>query len=155
MENQVNNSQGKRGRVLGGVASVLNAGGSALVYAYDAGGGAMGKLYSVLKKTPGAPAKAFDKVVGSLGFLKPGETRKLQEKIGRYNKKIKKLYYEIGKVGATEEDEETPLGSEPVKKLIADVREYEKEIKRLENRIREVQSEKREKSHQTAFIKWE
>ncbi len=98
MENQDNNSQGKRGRVLGGVASVLNAGGSALVYAYDAGGGAMGKLYSVLKKTPGAPAKAFDKVVGSLGFLKPGETRKLQEKIGRYNKKIKKLYYEIGKV---------------------------------------------------------
>ena len=146
MENQDNNSQRERGRLLGGVASVLNAGGSALVYAYDAGGGAMGKLYSALKKTPAAPAKAFDKVVGSLGFLKPGEARKLQEKIGRYNKKIKGLYYEIGKVGAKEEDEETPLASEPVKKLIADVREYEKEIKRLENRIREIRTEKREKA---------
>lgn len=146
MENQDNNTKQERGGVLGGVASILNAGGSALVYAYDAGEGAMGKLYSAFKKTPAAPAKAFDKVVGSLGFMKPGETRKLQEKIGRYNKKIKGLYYEIGKVGAKEEDEESPLATEPVKKLIADVREYEKEIKRLENHIREIRSQKRDKA---------
>lgn len=134
----------ERSGVLGGVASVLNAGGSAVVYAYDMTGGAIGKLFSAVKKAPVVPARAFDMVVGGLGFIKPGEHQKIEDRIKAYERKIKELYYEIGKEGAKYRDLEDPLQTEPVQKLIADVREYEKEIQRLHGRIAEIREERKE-----------
>jgi hypothetical protein len=117
-----------------------------MVYAYDITMRAFRSLYPVLKKTPTAPAKAFDMVVRSFGIMKPDEIKKIEGKISGYEKRIKGLYYEIGKTGAKTEDIESPLAAEPVKKLISDVREYEKEIKRLENRIHEIRDVKKEEA---------
>ena len=144
MENQ--QEEYARSGVLGGVASVLNFGGSVLVYAYDVTAGAFGKVFSVVKKTPVVPGKAFNMVADSFGILKPNEIKKTQEKIKVYEKKIKNLYYQIGKEGATSSDHEGALETEPVKKLIADVREYEKEIQRLQNHIVEIGEQKKEEA---------
>lgn len=144
MENEQEHRE--RSGVMGGVAGVLNAGGSAMVYAYDVTSGAIGKLFSVARKAPVVPVKAFDMVAGGLSIVKPGETRKIEDRIKAYEKKIKGLYYEIGKEGSRYEDIEDPLQTEPVQKLIADVREYEKEIQRLQVRIQEVREGQKEKA---------
>ena len=141
MESQ--NEYRKRSGVLGGVASVLNAGGSAMVYAYDVTTGVIVRLLSVAKRAPAMPEKAFDVVVGGLGIIKPSEIKRLEEKIRGYERKIKVLYYEIGKEGATYSGDESALETEPVKKLMADVRQHEKEIQRLENRIVEIKEQKK------------
>lgn len=129
--------------ILDGAASVLNAGGSAMVYAYDVTTGVIGRLLLVAKKVPIVPEKAFDMILGGLGIIKPSEIRRLEEKIKGYEKKIKGLYYQIGKEGATYTGDESALETEPVKKLMADVREYEKEIERLENHIVEIKEQKK------------
>jgi HEAT repeat protein len=141
MENQQEYKE--RQGVLGGVASVLNAGGNVMVYAYDVTTDVIVKLLSVAKKVPVVPEKAFDIVVGGLGIVKPSEIKKVEEKIKGYEKKIRGLYYQIGKEGATYTGDESALETEPVKKLMANVREYEKEIQRLENRIVEIKEQKK------------
>ena len=141
MENQ--NEYRERPSLLDGVASVLNAGGSTMVYAYDVTTVAIGRLFSVVKRAPAVPEKAFDVVVGGLGIIKPSEIKRLEEKIKGYEKKIKGLYYQIGKEGTTYTGDESMLETEPVKKLMADVREYEKEIQRLENHIVEIKEQKK------------
>ena len=141
MENQ--QEYRERPGVLGGVASVLNAGGSAMVYAYDVTTDVIVRLLSVVKKVPVVPEKAFDMIAGGLGIIKPSEIKRLEEKIKGYEKKIKGLYYQIGKEGATYTGDESALETEPVKKLMADVREYEKEIERLENNIVEIKEQKK------------
>ena len=75
-EQQEHQKQEERSGVMGGVAGILNAGGSVMVYAYDITSGAIGKLFSVVKKVPVVPTKAFDLVVGGLGIVKPGGDRK-------------------------------------------------------------------------------
>ena len=144
MENQL--EEYERSGVKGGVASVLNFGGNALVYAYDVTTGAFGKIFSVVKKTPVVPEKAFDMFAGGFGILKPSEIKGIQEKIRVYEKKIKDLYYLIGKEGATYSGHESALETEPVKKLMADVREYEKEIQRFQGRMVEIKKQKSEEA---------
>ena len=144
MENQ--QEYREKSSVLDGVASVLNAGGSAMVYAYDVAAVAFDRLFPLAKKIPAVSGKAFGTVAGGFGIIKPGETKRVEEKIRGYEKRIKGLYYKIGQEGARVKDLESPLETEPVKRLISEVREYEKDIQRLENRITEIRKEKREKA---------
>lgn len=142
MEHQKEEQQ--RNGVLGGVAAVINAGGSAAIYAYDLTAGAFNRLISVTKKTPGIGGKTLDLFSGlGIGTGRSGEARRIEEKIGTYQKKIRRLYYEIGKAGATHAGDESALETAPVKKLISDVRENEKEIERLKNRIVEIKEQKK------------
>jgi len=141
MENQA--EEYERSGVMDGVATVLNAGGTAMVYVYDVTVGAFGKLYSAVKKTPVVPEKAFNLVVDGFGIMKPSETKRLAEKIKEYEKKIRGLYYEIGKEGATYTGNESAMETEPVQKLLVNVREYENEIERLQTRIVEIKETKK------------
>jgi len=131
----------RRSGLSGGVAKVLNAGGSAVVFAYDVGSSALGGLIALVKKTPGLPSRVTGMFTGGLGIIRPSEARSIEAKIKDYENKIKALYYEIGKEGATRPEAENPLEVEAVKKLLADVREYEKEIQRLKDRIVEMEAE--------------
>lgn len=131
----------ERSAILNGMASALNAGGNAAVYAYDFTSGALSKLYGVVKKGPAASGKILGAFSRGFPFLKPSETRRLKEKINDYEGKIKQLYYEIGKEGASHPGDEIALGTEPIKKLLSDVREYEKEIERLGSRMVEIEEQ--------------
>jgi len=131
----------KRSGLSGGVAKVLNAGGSAVVFAYDVGSSALGGLISLVKKSPGLPGRVTGMFTGGLGTIRPSEARSIEAKIKDYENKIKALYYEIGKAGAARPEAENPLEVEAVKKLLADVREYEKDIQRLKDRIAEIEAE--------------
>jgi HEAT repeat protein len=71
--------------------------------------------------------------------FKPAESDELQDKIKDYEEKIKNLYFEIGKEGATAEQ----LESDRIKSLINDAKEFEKEIQRLRNRISEMEETQR------------
>ena len=133
----------ERSGFMGGVAKVLNAGGSAVVYSYDLSAGAFKKVVKVAKKAPALPQKAAGVFSTGFGVVKPSDVKKVEVKINEYEGKIRTLYFEIGKEGAKYSDDENPLETEEVQKLIADVREYEKEIKRLETRIDEIKEEKK------------
>ncbi len=131
----------ERSAILNGVASALNTGGNAVVYAYDFTSGALGKVYDVVKQGPASSGKLLGVFSRGFHFVRPSEIRRLKEKIKEYEAKIKQLYYEIGKEGASHPGDEIALGTEPIKKLLADVREYEKEIERLGGRIVEIEEQ--------------
>ncbi|MBF0228374.1 MAG: HEAT repeat domain-containing protein [Desulfamplus sp.] len=123
-------------------ASALNAVGSSTVWVYDATASGLGKVWSAVKKVPEfkpVPKGMFTK---GLGLIKTGEIGSLENKIVEYEKQIKMLYFEIGKEGARSSDGETLLESDTLKKLLSDVKEHEKEISRLKNRIVELKEEK-------------
>lgn len=133
----------ERSGFMGGVAKVLNAGGGAAVYTYDATAGALKKAVEAAKKTPVLPQKAAEVFSAGLGVVKPREVKAVEARINEYEKKIKTLYFEIGKEGAKYSADENPLETEEVQKLITDVREHEKEIQRLETRIDEIKEQKK------------
>jgi HEAT repeat protein len=137
------NSYPERSGFMGGMARVLNAGGGAAVYAYDMMSAAVGKAFIVAKRAPALPERVVGIFASGFGIVKPSETKQLKEKIEHYQRKIKALYFEIGKEGATYSGVESALETEPVKKLIAAVREYEKEIQRLQDRIVEIKEQKK------------
>ncbi|KWT94844.1 HEAT repeat domain-containing protein [Candidatus Magnetominusculus xianensis] len=80
-----------------------------------------------------------------LSSISPGlglEKDDLRDKITEYEGKIKNLYFEIGKEGASADK----LESDKVRQMIEDVKEFEKEIQRLRGRILELEEKKREDS---------
>ncbi|MBF0397862.1 MAG: HEAT repeat domain-containing protein [Desulfobacterales bacterium] len=139
MENETQNKSAASENL----AKVLNLGGKALVTAYDATVSTFSKIFSTVKrevpviseKTKGIFTKGFT-------FLKSSETSELETKIKEYEKQIKDLYFEIGREGSKVSQGESPVELEAVKKLVIDVRNYEKEIERLQKRIIEVKEEK-------------
>ncbi|HIJ58052.1 MAG TPA: hypothetical protein HPP41_00085 [Deltaproteobacteria bacterium] len=142
------NAYHERSGFMGGVARVLNAGGSAAVYAYDVTSAAVVKALSVAKEAPVLPEKVMRIFTSGIGLVRPSETKHLDERIGEYEKKIqeyekkiKKLYLQIGKEGADYSGDMSALETEPIKNLIANVREYEKEIQRLQGRIVEIKGQ--------------
>ena len=137
------NEYAERSGFMGGVAKVLNAGGGAAVYAYDMTCAAVGKAFVVAKKSPVLPEKLAGIFASGFSMVRPSETKQLEEKIEQYERKIKAIYFEVGKEGATYSGDESALETEPVKKLIADVREHEKEIQRLRDRIVEVKEQRK------------
>jgi hypothetical protein len=108
----------QRGALLRGIARVLNAGGSALVSVYDAAA-------SIKVKTS----------------VLPGEKGSLQVQLKEYEKKMERLYYEIGKEVALHEPAvATSAAGEAGMKLAAEFREKMSNIKR---RIREIEEEEK------------
>ncbi|MBF0321181.1 MAG: HEAT repeat domain-containing protein, partial [Nitrospirae bacterium] len=77
-----------------------------------------------------------------LNAINLGAKDDLRDKITEYEGKIKNLYFEIGKEGASADQME----SDRVRKMIEDVKEFEKEIKRLQGRILELEEMKREEA---------
>lgn len=146
------NEKPKRSGVLGFAARVLNEAGGAIVDVYDLSAKGIGMASCTLKKTPVLPEKVKEILTRSRGGAKPVETNRIKEKIKKKEKKIDKLYCEIGKEGAKhiDSDPEEPLETEAVKSLISDVREYEKDIQRLQTRITELEEEKKEPPKQKA-----
>ncbi|MBF0507270.1 MAG: HEAT repeat domain-containing protein, partial [Nitrospirae bacterium] len=67
-------------------------------------------------------------------LFRSNEKQELRTKVGEYEEKIKKLYYEIGKEGSSAEK----LESEKITELIGKVKDYEQEIQRLQTRITEM-----------------
>lgn len=137
------NAYHERSGFMGGVAKVLNAGGTAAVYAYDVTCSVAGKAFSASKKMPVLPEKLMSIFASGFGMVKPTETKQVEEKIEEYERKIKRLYFEIGKEGTHYSGDESALETEPIKQLIADVREYEKEIQRLRDHIVEIKEQKK------------
>jgi len=162
----------KRTGVSGFMVKVLNEGGNALLAIYDGVSSSVTKVkegvtYSVtkvkdgVKKTPKVTETVSKKVSTktkkwneqlinklkplkrkTIRVVKQAETKKLSEKINIRKKKIASLYYEIGKEGAKYSEGENPLETEPIQKLISDVRSYEEEISRLQQRIGKLEQEK-------------
>ncbi|MBF0343176.1 MAG: HEAT repeat domain-containing protein [Nitrospirae bacterium] len=142
--------EGQRKGFMGGIARALNYTGSFIVSAYDVSADFTIAVYNQLKKTPELlkmtpelmkktmelASKTNDLVAGGISKIKfkQDESGELENKIAVYEEKIKDLFYEIGQEGATAEK----LESEKAKKLISDVKEYEKEIQRLKGRITEL-----------------
>ena len=125
-------SEIRRSGVLGFVARVLNEAGGAFVDLFDLGSVAVDKIGSAFKKAPDL-------------LVKSSETKIIKDKIKKKEDKIEKLYSEIGKEGVkySGADAESPLETKIVKNLISDVREYEKEVRRLKGRISEVKEEEK------------
>lgn len=107
----------QRSVLLRGIARVLNAGGSALLDIYDT---------ATSIKTS----------------LLPGEKGKLKAQLREYEKKIERLYYEIGKeVALREYTAQTSAAAEAKIKLVADCRV---KIEGIKQSVREI--EEREKA---------
>lgn len=132
----------ERSGLMGGVAKILNAGGTAVITVYDAAAGVLCKLVETAKKAPGLHEKTMGFFSRGIGIVKPGEINRIEKKISEYEIQIKQLYFEIGKEGAKFAEGEKPLESEIVKKLILDVKEYEKEIERLHGQITGIKEDK-------------
>ena len=106
----------QRSVLLEGIARVLNAGGSALLDIYDA---------------------ATSITTGLL----PGEKGKLKAQLREYEKKIERLYYEIGKeVALREYSAQTSAAAEAGIKLVA---EYRVKIERIQKCIREIEEKEK------------
>lgn len=145
------NEKPKRSGFLGFAVRVLNEAGGAIVDIYDLSSKSIGMASSTLKKAPVLPEK-IKAMLSGRGIVKPVETNRIKAKIKKKEKKIDELYCEIGKEGAkhVDSDPEEPLETEAVKRLISDVREYEKDIQRLQTRITELEEEKKEAPMQKA-----
>ncbi|MBF0568247.1 MAG: HEAT repeat domain-containing protein [Nitrospirae bacterium] len=156
----------KRKGLWGGVARALNATGAATLKSFDYTVDLFNKTANAVKKaTPGIvdstvdlSKKTADLIVG--GIAKMGEYTmridfsavkkgamnlaagkdELRDKITEYEGKIKNLYFEIGKEGASADK----LESDKVRNMIEEVREFEKEIQRLRGRILELEETGRE-----------
>ena len=131
----------ERKGVLGFTAKVLNEAGGAVVDLFDLTGRAVKKAGRKLKKTPKLGKKARKIVDEGLGNIK-SEDKSIKNKIKEKEEKIEVLYREIGKEGVNYAEAGVPLESDVVQDLISDVKEYEKEIGRLKDRIEELDAEK-------------
>jgi len=132
-----------------GVAKTLNATGSGLVTAWDFTALACLKTVNLFKKA----GKAKGMFTKGLATIKSSEVKQIQDKIIQYQRKIQALYFEIGKEGAKHADDAQPLESEAIKKLIAEVKEFENEINRLKTRLIEIRKEKDAKAAQKRLSK--
>jgi hypothetical protein len=113
--------------ILDTIAKTLNAGGSALVSAYDAG------------------AEAFN---CTMSALSPGEKSKLRGRIKSFEKKIQSLNSEIGAVTSKFDDPATALESEAVIAIIGSIKELKHEIEVMNKRIVEIETAKSEQVKQ-------
>ena len=118
----------------GAVATTLNYTGMGLVYAYDATAITLKGIVKLAKKTTKIKNLFSTNAVGK----RLDEYQHIQHRIDQYENRIKSLYFEIGKLGAQNADTQNPVENEDIKKLLDDVKEYEKEIKRLDSRLADI-----------------
>ncbi len=124
--------------LLEGLAKTLNAGGSALVAAYDAGSGFFS---SVFKSAKGAATELPSAVKGGISKMLPGDRSRLESKIREYEKKIEGLYCEIGKESSKYAEMEKAMEGEMVKNLLSVVKDYEDEIAKITDQIASIKEE--------------
>ena len=120
----------------------VKTGGVSRISAYEVTSWAFRKLISAGKKAPSIPRKA-QSLISGLG--KSGKTHRLNTKIAHVETKIRRLHYKIGKAGISYSGEGNVLETEPVKALIAEVREKEARIEEMKARIIETKKEKKKK----------
>ncbi|MEI6209667.1 MAG: hypothetical protein WCP20_23025, partial [Desulfuromonadales bacterium] len=113
--------------ILNTIAKTMNAGGSAIVSAYDAGAGAFNCTMSALS---------------------PSEKTKLRTRIKTLEKKIQTLYLEIGKETSKYLDPAEALESESVIATLGNIKELDNEIDSMKQRIAEIDAIKVEKKPQ-------
>lgn len=130
------NNSSSRPALLASVAKALNAGGRAVVSVYDTGSGLVEKIFSTVSQATVLPEKAMD-LAERLGSV---EKWKIEKEIKASRARIKELYYEIGCMEAGLPESAGPSEREPLKRLIAEVREYEQEIGRLKTRLAEIEA---------------
>lgn len=123
----------KKSGLLGGVATVMNAGGHAVVVVCEKTSGALGDVVSAVRNISFLPTK-----VG--GLFSRSDSKNIEEKIRDYETKIKMRYLEIGKESAHTDDLENTLQKESIQKLISDIREYEQEVMQLKDQIVELKA---------------
>ena len=105
------------------IAKGLNAGGSALVTAYDGSA----KLFNV-----------------TMTALSPGEKTKLQSRIKKLENSVKQFCQDVAKESAKYADPALALESEPVKAILAKTNEYQQEIQLMKQRVAEILASKAE-----------
>ena len=113
----------KRGVLLSGIAEVLNAGGSALIKLYDA-------------------------VTAITTTVLPGEKGNLRAQLREYEKKIERLYSEIGKEVVLRADTAhlSAAGEAGIKR----VAEYQAEIEKIKQSIEKIEAEEKAAATQKA-----
>ena len=125
-------------------------GGSLGISPYEATSWAFRRLISAGKMAPAIPRKALVLISG-LG--KSGKTHRLETKIGFTEKKLKRLHYKIGEIGISYSGEGNVLETEPVKELIAEVRENEAKIDGMRAQIVEIKNQKEKKKKKRKAVK--
>ncbi len=125
-----------RPALLDGLARALNAGGRAIVSVYDTGSDLVEKIVSTVGHVTELPEKALDLAER----LRSGERKELEKEIRACRARIDELYYEIGRLEAGLPETAGPAEREPLKKLIAEVREWEREIGKLKARLAEIEA---------------
>ena len=125
-------------------------GGSLGISPYEATSWAFRRLISAGKKAPAIPRKALILISG-LG--KSGKTHRLEAKIGFTEKKLKRLHYKIGEIGISYSGEGNVLETEPVKELIAEVRENEAKIDDMRAQIVEIKKQKEKEKMKRKEVK--
>lgn len=133
----------KKSDLAGTTAKVLNAGGSAVLSAYDLSSAFIDKIYFTVKKTPELPKKAKEMATEGLEWVKSNDRKKMESKIRKYEDKIKELYYEIGKESAETSKITRPLETDSIKKLIGEVKGYKNKIQIVKNQIAEIEEKKK------------
>ena len=106
----------QRGVLLSGIAGVLNAGGAAILNVYDA-------------------------LTAITTTVLPGEKGNLSVQIREHEKKIERLYYEIGKEVVLREDTAnlSAAGETGIKRVV----EYQAEIEKIKQRIQKIEAEEK------------
>nr|WCC90970.1 magnetosome protein Mad23-2 [Desulfobacteraceae bacterium] len=159
---KIQSTQPKRTGISGFMVKVLNESGTALVAIYDGVSYSVSKVKEGVRKSPEVSEKVTRKLSTNaktyvnenvlkrikhnkkrtLRNVKNAEAKQLSEKIKNRKRKIASLYYEIGKEGSKHADNVNPLETETIQKLISDIRGYEDEIHRLQERISKLEQQK-------------
>lgn len=128
----------KKSLFVRGIATALNSCGNAVIVSYDAGAKVVGSLVGLVKRIPGLPIK-MDFFSRESSGVRSKESESLYRKIKAYEGEIKAVYYEIGKASAQLDGDiseaEALRESEAVTKMLAQVKDYEKNIAALKERI--------------------
>lgn len=140
MEPTMDNA-GEKVRFTGKISRIFTSGGVAVAKASGKFAGYSGKLFCFGRKKKVSGIKMPGKGLFSGGVLKKwgGEKVSVKIDIAKTQKKIEKLYFEIGKrsasVAGAKDDAE-------LQELINEVRHYENEIRSSESRLQEMVKEK-------------
>jgi len=139
MEEKSRQQSGDRG----GLDRVLQAGGSAGTFAYDKTASILGSVVKLAKKSPKLPRRLAEVFRDGVASVKPGEVKWVEDKISQCEKKIKMLYFDIGREVVDSAGRGGPVETERVRDLIVAVRGFEEEIQSLRERIADIAAEKK------------
>jgi len=139
---------------LQGLATALNAGGSALVTAYDASATMVTKSAHYVKETaPKLPDSAVNIFKSGTAAILPGEKGKLKSRIRDLEGKIKKSHYDIGAESSKFTSPGIALDTLVVKGLISNVMKFEGEIDVAKTRLIELEKINKVEEEQKKAIK--